>query len=62
MYLVFDQEVFLWLSFVSSVFLSFSLATFWVIQLPERTKTGLITKSGRTGPNYRMGPDCAGRS
>ena len=33
-----------------------------VVHLPKRTETSLITESDRSGPNHRIGPDCAGRA
>ena len=33
-----------------------------VVHLPKRTETSLITESGRSGPNHRIGPGCAGRA
>ena len=32
------------------------------VHLPKRTETSLITESDRSGPNYRIGPGCAGRA
>ena len=42
--------------------LSAITVTIWLVHLPERTEKGLITESGRKGPIYRIGPDCAGRA
>ena len=30
--------------------------TTWVVHLPNRTETSLITESDRSGPNHRIGP------
>ena len=33
-----------------------------VVHLPKRLETSLITESDRSGPNHRIGPDCAGHA
>ena len=46
----------------SSDFLQFSLVTILIIPLTERTETRVNTELDRNGPNYRIGPECAGRA
>ena len=36
--------------------------TMRVVHVPEGTETSLIAESHRSGPNYRIGPGCAGRA
>ena len=36
--------------------------TMRVVQVSKRTETSLITELDQSGPNYRIGPGCAGRA
>ena len=36
--------------------------TTWVVHLPKRSETSLITESDRSGSNHRIGPGCTGRA
>ena len=45
-------------SYMSEVFLCF----YWSVQFFSAFHWSPFTATGRNGPKYRMGPDCAGRA
>ena len=54
-------SAFHWSPYDSLVSIGQHFMTTWVVHLPKRAKTSLITESDRSGPNHRIGPGCAGR-
>ena len=55
-------SAFHWSPYGSLVSIGKHFVTTRVVHLPKRTERGLITESGRSGPNHRIGPGCAGRA
>ena len=46
----------------SLVSISQHFVTTRVVHLSKMTETSLIAESGRSGPNHRIEPECAGRA
>ena len=57
-----NVSAFHWSPHSSLVAIGQHFVTTRVIHLPKRTETSLITESDRSGPNFRIGPGCAGRA
>ena len=55
-------SAFHWSPHVSLVSIGQHFVTTRVVHLPKNDRTSLITESGRSGPNYRIEPGCAGRA
>ena len=55
-------SAFRWSPHGSLVSIGQHFVTTWVVHLPKRTDTSLITESDRSRPNHRVGPGCVGRA
>ena len=55
-------SAFHWSPHGSLVSIGQHFVTMWVVHLPKRIKTSLITESDRSASNHRFEPGCAGCS